>query len=728
MIVTGILTLSVSAQFTAAQEELFVPDQESAISEEETYPVESLGEYEIEIQADEAEEYETASDTDIAADALIVDAGEDTDVTAEEFEEAGEDFIDFAVPGESADISTATVQLSAEKFTYNGSQCVPDVTVIYNETTLVKDTDYTVAFENNINVGTATVAVKGTGKYTGSVNKTFTIDPAAIDTAVVTDIVNKTWDGNAQTQNPKVTVGNAALVSGTDYTLSYSNNINAGNASVIITGSGNYTGSLTKTFVISPVSLEGAAVSGITAKQYTGEGVAQTPVVVLNGRTLVNGTDYVLTYQNNVKVGKKASVTITGTGNCTGSITKTFAINQTSMKKAKVTNIQKKTYTGKRIKQDPTVTIDGFVLKKGRDYKITYQNNVNIGKAVMTIKGKGGYKGSIKKKFRIRKASIADATITNVVDKTFTGGKVTQSPKVVIGSRTLRSGSDYTLRYKNNGRVGTATVTVVGIRNYKGSKSLNFKIEKADIKNATVSEVSDKAYTGQPVTQKPVVKYSGKTLRQGRDYTLSYKNNVRIGTAEMIITGTGNYAGEKKISFQIKILPLEKAVVTGIEDLVYTGGPLVQSTSRLTVKLGKDTLVNGRDYRVSYSNNYNVGTAQLTVIGLGSYSGSITKSFSIIPKGTAMQSAQISNKRLFMKWTAQTQSSDGYQLQYSTDSRFENGSAIKSAKIVGASTDHTSYPLANDTVTYYVRIRTYKNVNGKAYFSKWSNVVASRRQ
>ena len=556
-------------------------------------------------------------------------------------------------PLETADISKASASLSADRFDYSGNACTPDVTVVYSVTALVKDTDYTVAYNNNVNAGTA---------------------------------------------------------------------------SVIITGKGNYNGILTKTFTIAPVSLESAAVSGIAAKRYTGSEVAQTPSVVLGGRTLAGGIDYSLSYQNNVKVGKNAKVIITGIGNYTGSITKTFVINKTLLKKVKVTNIKAKIYTGKRIKQNPVLIVDGVVLKQGRDYKITYKNNVNIGKATMIIKGKGGVKGKIRRTFKIRKASIKEASITNVVNKTFTGKALTQSPKVVIGGRTLRAGSDYKLSYRNNVKVGTATVIIKGSRNYKGSRSMTFNIEKADIKNASVTGVTDKGYTGKAVTQDPVIKLAGVTLKQGRDYSLSYKNNVNFGTAEMTITGIGNYKGERRFTFKIKILPISNASVSGIEDLVYTGGPVVQSPSSLTVKLDNDKLVNGKDYRVTYQNNYNVGTATMIIIGIGSYNGSITKTFSINPKGTTLQSAYIANKRLNMRWTAQTQASDGYQLQYSTDPKFENKTATKSAKIVGSATDHTSYPIVNETASYYVRIRIYKTINGRTYFSPWSNILTSRRQ
>ena len=111
-------------------------------------------------------------------------------------------------------------------------------------------------------------------------------------------------------QNPAVSVGDRTLVSGTDYSVAYANNTKAGTATVTITGKGNYTGTKSATFKISPAAISGAAISGLAAKTYTGKALTQTPVVKIGSATLKTGTDYTVSYKNNVNAGT-ATVTIT---------------------------------------------------------------------------------------------------------------------------------------------------------------------------------------------------------------------------------------------------------------------------------------------------------------------------------------------------------------------------------------------------------------------------------
>ena len=227
-----------------------------------------------------------------------------------------------------ASVSGATVTLSPSSYTYDGTAKKPTVTVKVGSRTLTNGTDYTLSYSNNTNAGTATVTITGKGNYTGSVSKSFTISTASIYSATVTNVVSRTYTGSAQTQSPTVKVGSRTLTSGTDYTLSYSNNINAGTATVTITGKGNYYGSVSKTFTISSVSISGATVT-LSQSSYTYDGTAKKPTatVKVGGRTLTSGTDYTVSYTNNVNAGT-ATVTITGKGNYTGSVSKTFTINR----------------------------------------------------------------------------------------------------------------------------------------------------------------------------------------------------------------------------------------------------------------------------------------------------------------------------------------------------------------------------------------------------------------
>lgn len=146
-------------------------------------------------------------------------------------------------------------------------------------------------------------------------------------TTVTLGTINYTYDGTEKRPSVSVKDGIAALKAGTDYSISYSNNINAGTATILITGIGKYTGTISKNFTISTKSINGTAVT-LATTTYTYDGTAKEPsVTVKDGTTtLKNGTDYSVSYSNNVNVGT-ATATITGKGNYTGTVTKIFTIN-----------------------------------------------------------------------------------------------------------------------------------------------------------------------------------------------------------------------------------------------------------------------------------------------------------------------------------------------------------------------------------------------------------------
>ena len=154
---------------------------------------------------------------------------------------------------------------------------------------------------------------------------------------------------------------------------------------------------------LSRISISKASVT-LSTSTYAYDGKAKKPgvTVKLNGKTLKNGTDYTVSYSNNTKVGT-AKVTITGKGNYTGSVSKTYSIKN-NFKKATVSGISTKAFTGKNITQSITVKYNGKTLKKGTDYTVSYSNNKSIGTATVKIAGKGSYTGTITKTFKINPA------------------------------------------------------------------------------------------------------------------------------------------------------------------------------------------------------------------------------------------------------------------------------------------------------------------------------------
>ena len=146
----------------------------------------------------------------------------------------------------------------------------------------------------------------------------------------------------------------------------------------------------------------------------------------------------------------------------------------------------------------------------------------------------------------ISKASVTLSTSTYAYD----GKAKKPGVTVKLSGKTLKNGTDYTVSYSNNTKVGTATVKITGKGNYTGSVSKTYSI-KNNFKKATVSGISTKAFTGKNITQSITVKYNGKTLKKGTDYTVSYSNNKKVGTATVKIAGKGSCTGTVTKTFKI---------------------------------------------------------------------------------------------------------------------------------------------------------------------------------
>lgn len=239
---------------------------------------------------------------------------------------------------------------------------------------------------------------------------------------------------------------------------------------------------------VSPASIPVTKVKiDLTKVPYTGK--EHIPEVIvkaeMNGEEiyLIRDIDYTVTLEDNINAGT-AKVIVKGKGNFTGEIEKTFVI-----KKAEITSVslEKKsmTYTGKAIKNKVTVKakVNGktVTLKKGTDYTVTYEDNVNVGTASVTVKGTGNFKGTFKKTFKITAAKITKAALKKTT-WTYTGNSIKPSVTVkaeLCGELTkLTQDVDYTVSYKHNKKPGTGTVTVTGIGNFTGTITLKFTIKE----------------------------------------------------------------------------------------------------------------------------------------------------------------------------------------------------------------------------------------------------------
>ena len=593
----------------------------------------------------------------------------------------------------------STLKITVPSVTYNGKAQKTAVTVKYNNYKFKNGTDYTLSYKNNTKIGTATVTVKGKGKLSGTRSVTFKINAKPIKNAVIT--YNNSLTYNGSTLSPAVTVkyGNATLKKNTDYTVAYSNNVNAGTGTITITGKGIYGGSVKKTFTIKKLGISATAVSGTGNKVYTGSVIKPVPAVKVGGRTLKNGTDFTVSYKNNTEPGT-ATLSVTGKGNYSGSVSKTFKITARAINDVEVT-VPDTVFTGVQVRPDVVVSYGNYQFINNSDYTLSFKDNVNIGTASVVVTGKNHLSGSRTVTFPIEKADISSTEIA-VKNATFTGSAVKSAVDVRLGNVTLKEGTHYTLSYKNNVNAGTAQVTVSGKGSLEGAVTKNFTISKADISKASISASGTYApddvkiginakfgnytlkssdysfaaptaageqtltisgngnFSGKATVKCNVAKadianaksslslstdgkgytvtiiYDGVLLTQDKDYKVAVTESATGVSA--VITGIGNYGGTATISgISNELEAFENAVVT-IGKVTYNGTAQLPS---VTVKIGSVTLKSGTDYILSAYDNTNAGSATAVITGKGKYAGAEKKTqFTIAP--AAISSASIS--------------------------------------------------------------------------------------
>ena len=224
-------------------------------------------------------------------------------------------------------------------------------------------------------------------------------------------------------------------------------------------------------------------------------------------------------------------------------------------------------------------------------------------------------------------------------------------------------------------------------------------------------------YTGEPIKPAFTVKYNGNTLKPGTDFTYSWYKNQSPGTASLTLTGKGDYTGTLKKTFTIKKRPIKGAKVTGLKTQSYTGEALKPVPS---VTLGGKTLVRGTDYTLAWTKNINVGWGHVKITGKGIYTGTIEKTFKIIPKASYIRKLTPKNGKVTVVWKKRTAQTSGYQIQYSLSPTLASGRRTKTIYDPNQ-TSFTTIKLKKGK-TYYFRVRTFKKVSGKTYLSKWSKI------
>lgn len=413
-------------------------------------------------------------------------------------------------------------------------------------------------------------------------------------------------------------------------------------------------------------------------QKYIGKAI-KPAVQVYDGNTLlVQGIDYTVSYKNNVKVcdadsveiSKAPSVIVKGKKNYSDRETIPFSIVAVDLNESGVTAENMiAAYTGRELKPVPVLYYNGKKLKYKADYTVIYPQSLkNVGQYNIEVVGKGGYTGRRTISYTITdKLLLSKANVSKIPNQIYSGKLQRPALTVKYGNAILREdiaqdgNGDYTVRYINNRNIGTATVILTAVEGsaYMGSKTMTFKITGTPISKVSVAPIGNRVYNGNAI--RPQVNLTDKTktgsivpgqLREGIDYTLSYSNNINVGTGKISISGKGKYTGSRTVTFKIIPYDLSKLPAKSRSDSqqigyyisVNNGEPVAYQKGKtqpsVTVSYS-DYVENDdepilttcvlaeKDYKVVYKNanavsSLNSNRPQLIISGKGNYKGTIT--------------------------------------------------------------------------------------------------------
>ncbi|MBR4271494.1 MAG: BspA family leucine-rich repeat surface protein [Bacteroidales bacterium] len=564
-----------------------------------------------------------------------IHAGNATAAVRGRGEYAGKATFGFYIAPRNLKEVAVAVKSASTSLEYNKEAQAPEYALVYGAIQLVEGTDYTMSsIENNIDVDQYTVTFTGKGDYTGETTSSYKITPRDITIATVEAIADQEYSGTAIEPAISVKDGSDALTAEKDYTVIFTNNVNAGTANVKVNGTGNYKNSIeTATFKIVPLALSKVTIEPKNAELPYNRG-PQNPeyVLTVNGITLTPNTDYTISgdlAKTDVAEGYTVKFTAVEPGNFTGETTAKYAITKLSLENyAEIVFEGGKTnfkVTGELIK--PVVSIVdeyGNTLVENTDYTLTNPGNKEIGSYDIKVSGIGNYTGTITANYRIVDKSLEDATV-EITDGPFTydGTEKKPSIKVLNGETELVAGTDFTIEYNNNINASDkAEVILNGIGKYEYSNKIEyFTIAPRSMDNVVAVQADDNelVYNGEAQIAKFALKDGDITLTEDDYTTGDYSKNIEAGIYVIAFTGKGNYTGVVNGNYEIRGCNIEDATVTTDElEKVYTGEA---QTVTLTVKIGETQLVFGKDYSVSYEDALNVGTATATVEGIGNYAG-----------------------------------------------------------------------------------------------------------
>jgi len=324
---------------------------------------------------------------------------------------------------------------------------------------------------------------------------------------------------------------------------------------------------------------------------------------------------------------------------------------------------------------------------------------------------------------------ISECDVTVPVSKVSyaEGEAIEPDVQITDGDKVLQKGVDYTLIYSNNTEIGKADVLIYGEGSYYGSTSTEFQIiprlmQSTKTRSIEVGDTgyiyfdSDQYMSDQTLTASVETPGIISIDEEELEYNELAIKGLKAGSTK--VTVSDNYGQE--ITFEVTVyeemIGLWDAYVM-YSRVTYSGkaaAPRVVVYDDYWDELTKD-----KHYSITYYNNVNVGTATFKVIGLGNHYGTLIGSFQILPKGTTLTKLTPKKKSFKVTWKRQPVQTTGYEVQYSLKKSMKGAKILKVKKNAAYS---ATVKKLKKKKKYFVRIRTYKTVGGKNYYSSWSPV------
>ena len=400
-------------------------------------------------------------------------------------------------------LNNGLLTLSETSYVYDGTYKKPAATVTFGGKVLQEGKDYTISYRNNLNVGVTTVIATGMGDYTGYTSKNFTITKRAMAGGTVSVASSVSFTGSNITPSVTVKVAGRTLTSGTDYTVSYSNNKNVGTSNVYVYGKGNYSGSLSAKFDIVPAKQQiqkletkykGFYIDWAQKGSATGYDIEYSVNSNMSGavsKHLTANKPDTLTV-NGLSGDKTYYVRVRSYTNVNGKVyygawsdVKSIKTANNDITKATVSGISTKAFTGKAITQNVTVKVGNTVLKNGTDYTVSYSNNKKVGKATVKITGKGKYGGVITKTFKINPAKQEIQKLT------------AKSKAFFVDWAQKGSATGYEIQYATNSKfTGAKKVTITNNKTDKTTVSKLSANKKYYVRVRSYTTVGGTKYYG----------------------------------------------------------------------------------------------------------------------------------------------------------------------------------------------------------------------------------------